>query len=300
MSIDESPKAERPRPTGDERWYLTDEREFLQRSLADADRERDAGDLSVEDHVLLVARDRTRLDEVEAELAALEAAAVASKGARAERTQPTPGEHSPMPLWRRLGIIGSCLLIAFGLFVLVAHFVQARQPGQASSGSVTVSQAQLIEQQLQQADALNQQGNAEAALVLYDKVLSDDPSNPHALASAGFLQWNVGSTAGVASLTRVGRSEVETAIRNNPSYGQAHLFYGLILENQDHNHSGAVAQFAQFLNDAPPVSELVQAAPLVEGAYKAAGVPLPPQFSATTTTTTSNPTTTTTTTTSTP
>jgi len=194
-----------------------------------------------------------------------------------------------MPLWRRLGIIGSCLLIAFGLFVLVVHFVQARQPGQASSGSVTVSQAQLIEQQLQQADALNQQGSTKAALVLYDKVLSVDPSNPHALAYAGFLQWNVGSTAGVASLTRVGRAEVETAIRNNPSYGQAHLFYGLILENQDHNHAGAVAQFAQFLNDAPPASELVQAAPLVEGAYKAAGVPLPPQFSATTTTTTSTP-----------
>jgi Tfp pilus assembly protein PilF len=193
-----------------------------------------------------------------------------------------------MALWRRIGIVGSCLLIAFGLFVLVVHFVQARQPGQASSGSVTVSQAQLIEQQLQEADALNQQGSTEAALVLYDKVLSVDPSNPHALAYAGFLQWNVGSTAHVASLTRIGRAEVETAIRSNPSYGQAHLFYGLILENQDHNHTAAVAQFAQFLNDAPPASELAQAAPLVEGAYKAAGLPLPPQFSATTTTTTTS------------
>jgi len=290
MSIDASPPTERPqRSPGDERWYLTDEREFLVRSLADADRERDAGDLSVEDHALLVARDRARLDEVESELATLETAAVTSVEARREGAQPTQVERPPMPLWRRLGIIGSCLLIAFGLFVLVVHFVQARQPGQASSGSVTVSQAQLIEQQLQQADALNQQGSTKAALVLYDKVLSVDPSNPHALAYAGFLQWNVGSTAGVASLTRVGRAEVETAIRNNPSYGQAHLFYGLILENQDHNHAGAVAQFAQFLNDAPPASELVQAAPLVEGAYKAAGVPLPPQFSATTTTTTSTP-----------
>jgi tetratricopeptide (TPR) repeat protein len=190
-----------------------------------------------------------------------------------------------MALWRRLGIIASCLLIAVGLVILVVHFVQARQPGQASSGSVTVSQAQLIEQQLQQADALNQQGSNKAALELYNKVLAEDPSNPHALAYGGFLQWNVGSTAGVASLTRVGRSEVETAIKANPSYGQAHLFYGLILENQDHNHSGAVAQFAQFLEDAPPASELAQVAPLVAGAYKAAGVPLPAQFSATTTTT---------------
>ncbi|HEY6429506.1 MAG TPA: hypothetical protein VIX84_19950, partial [Acidimicrobiales bacterium] len=42
---------------GDERWYLTDERDFLRRSLDDADRERDAGDLSDGDHALLTARD---------------------------------------------------------------------------------------------------------------------------------------------------------------------------------------------------------------------------------------------------
>ncbi len=41
MSIDESPRTGRSeREPRDERWYLTDEREFLRRSLADADRER--------------------------------------------------------------------------------------------------------------------------------------------------------------------------------------------------------------------------------------------------------------------
>ncbi len=132
---------------------------------------------------------------------------------------------------------------------------------------------------MQQADALNQQGSTKAALVLYDKVLSDDPSNPHALAYAGFLQWNVGTTASVPSLMRVGRSEIETALKNNPSYGQAHLFYGLVLENQDHNHAAAVQQFNDFLADAPPTSELAKVAPLVQGAYKAAGVALPAPFS---------------------
>lgn len=290
MRTDESRQTARPGHTpGEDRWYLADEREFLERSLADADRERDAGDLSVEDHALLVARDRARLAAVDAELAALDAAASSSRSSRTERTRSAQGERSPMPWWRRLAIAGSCLLIAVGLVILVVHFVQTRQPGQASSGSVSVSQAQLIEQQLQQADALNQQGSTKSALVLYDKVLSEDPSNPHALAYAGFLQWNVGSTASVPSLTRVGRAEIETAIGKNPSYGQAHLFYGLVLENQDHNHVAAVAQFNDFLNDAPPASELAQAVPLVAGAYKGAGVPLPPQFSAATPTTTSKP-----------
>jgi tetratricopeptide (TPR) repeat protein len=290
MTVDGSAATERSdRSPRDERWYLTDERDFLQRSLADADRELLAGDLSTEDHAVLAARDRTRLAEVEEELAALNAAGASSKAAPTERAQEIEAERATMPLWRRLGIIGSCLLIAIGCVILVVHFVQARQPGQASSGSVTVSQAQLIEQELQQADALNQQGSTKAALVLYDKVLSDDPSNPHALAYAGFLQWNVGTTAGVPSLTRVGRSEIETALRNNPSYGQAHLFDGLVLENQDHNHAAAVQQFNDFLADAPPASELPKVAPLVLGAYKAAGVALPAPFGTATTTPTSAP-----------
>jgi hypothetical protein len=312
MTVGESPATQRPdRAPRDERWYLTDEREFLQRSLHDADRERDAGDLSDEDHAVLVGRDRARLAEVEAELAALDAAAeqsnaeqsnaeqsnaeqsnavsseavsseaVSSEAPRSDRGHAIQPERTPMPLWRKLGILGSCLLIALGCVILVVHFVQSRQPGQASSGSVTVSQAELIEQQLAQADALNQQGSNKAALVLYDKVLTEDPSNPHALAYAGFLQWNIGTTARVPSLTRVGRSEIQTALNGNPSYGQAHLFYGLVLENQDHNHD--------FLRDAPPASELSQVAALVAGAYKGAGLPLPAQFSDATTTTTSTP-----------
>ena len=137
-----------------------------------------------------------------------------------------------MSWWRRLGIVGSCGLIVLGGVILVVHFVQARQPGQAASGSVTLSQAQQIEEQLQQALALNNDGNTKGALELYDKVLSEDPSNPAALAYAGYLQWNVGSASHVASLVRIGRSEIETAVRDSPSYDQAHLFYGLVLRTR--------------------------------------------------------------------
>jgi len=59
------------RDSGGERWYLNDEREFLLRSIDDAAREHDAGDLSDADYGVLMGRDRSRLAEVEAELAAL-------------------------------------------------------------------------------------------------------------------------------------------------------------------------------------------------------------------------------------
>jgi tetratricopeptide (TPR) repeat protein len=288
VSVDGSPATEQHEAAPpDERWYLDDEREFLRRSLADADRERAAGDLSAEDHALLVRRDRSRLSEVEDELAALDAATSAPRTTPATMDARSPEAARPMARWRRLGIVVSCLFIAAGAVILVTHDVQARQPGQASSGSVTVSEAQLIEQQLAQASALNQKESTKAALVLYDKVLSEDPSNPVALAYAGFLQWNVGSTAQVASLVRIGRAEIETAVKDSPTYYQAHLFYGLVLENELHDPGAAVAQFNDFLADLPADAdaELAQAAPLVSGAYKAAGLPLPGAFTTTPTST---------------
>ena len=286
MTVDGSPDVDRrDHPQRDDRWYLTDEREFLRRSLDDADREHDAGDLSDEDHAVLVARDSTRLAEVEAELAALDPEPTA-----AEPPQPAGvPERRPLPLWRRIGIAAACLLIAAGAVILVVHFVQARQPGQASSGSVSLSQAQLIEQQLQQALALNNDGNTKEALELYDRVLSEDPSNPAALAYAGYLQWNVGSSAHVAALVKIGRAEIETSVRDSPSYYQGHLFYGLVLENQDHNDAAAVTQFNDFLADDPPTAEPSQVTALVAPAYQGAGVPVPSPFSGGTATGSSAP-----------
>ena len=265
-------------------WHLEDERAFLQRSLEDADRELESGDLSADDHAVLVARDAARLAEVEAELAAL---VPDPRQPAAEEGASDPLEtkdRRPMPVWRRVGIVASCLLIALGAVILVVHFVQARQPGQASSGTVTLSQAQLIEQQLQQALVLNNQGQTKQALVLYDRVLSEDPSNPAALAYAGWLQWNIGTSAHVSSLQRVGRAEIERAVHVAPSYDQGHLFDGLVLENEDHNHAAAVSQFNDFLADGPPAAELSQVASLVAPAYQGAGQPLPSAFSGGTTT----------------
>jgi len=120
-------------------------------------------------------------------------------------------------------------------------------------------------------------------------VLSEDPSNPAALAYAGYLQWNVGSSAHVATLVKIGRAEIETSVRDSPSYYQGHLFYGLVLENQDHNDAAAVTQFNDFLADDPPTAEPSQVTALVAPAYQGAGVPVPSTFSGGTATGSSAP-----------
>jgi len=283
--------------TSDERWYLADQQDFLRRSLDDARREHEAGDLSDEDYDVLVIRDSSRLAEVEAELAVLapergepsEPDAVAAASSDAGASDAGGAARRPMATWRKVGIGASCLLIAFGLAILVVHFVQARQPGQASSGGITVSQAQQIEQQLAGAASLAAAGgskNDQDALAVYNDVLSVDPSNPAALAGAGWLMWNLGTVAHVAGYTEDGRSEVTRAVHVAPTYYQGHLYLGLILANQDHDNAAAVVQFDEFLADHPPAEELPVVAPDVDPAYLAAGKPVPAPLAASSTSTT--------------
>jgi tetratricopeptide (TPR) repeat protein len=280
--------------TSDERWYLADQQDFLRRSLDDARREHEAGDLSDEDYDVLVTRDSSRLAEVEAQLAVLgpERSEPSEPDAEPVATSPSDADgaaRAPMATWRKVGIGASCLLIAFGVAILVVHFVQARQPGQASSGGITVSQAQQIEQQLAGAASLASAGgtkNDQDALALYNDVLSVDPSNPAALAGAGWLMWNLGTVAHVAGYTEDGRSEVTRAVHVAPTYYQGHLYLGLILANQDHNNAAAVVQFDEFLADHPPAEELPVVASDVDPSYLAVGRPVPAALASPSTSTT--------------
>jgi tetratricopeptide (TPR) repeat protein len=273
----------------DARWYLNDEREFLQRSLHDAEREHAAGDLTDADRRVLVLRDRKRLAEVEAELAALGPA----ETVRVAYEPPPASQGRFIPGWRRIAIGAACFLIAAGVIILVVNARHPRQPGQSSSGSITVSQAQLIAQQLNQAQNLSNQGNGLAALKLFDKVLSEDPTNPDALASAGWLKWNAGFASHISKVAEAGRLEVEHSIKLSPSYFAGHLFLGLILDDQDSNYHAAVTQFNDFLVDNPPSFVVGGVMTLVENAYKAVGDSLPAPFLTDSTTTTSTSTTTT-------
>jgi hypothetical protein len=307
VTVGEHPVENRP----DERWFLTDQREFLLRSLEDARREHEAGDLSDEDHGVLVARDSARLAEVEAELATLgpavapvaPAAAEATERAESEGTaggNDTPGgdgtpeaavTRAPMALWRKVAIVACCLLIVIGAVSLLTHFLHSAQPGQPLSGSISQSAQQQIEQQLDEALQANNRGDVGTALNLYDQVLSEDPSDPNALAYAGYLQWNIGSKSHVSNLVKIGRAEIEKAVHISPSNPEGHLFYGLVLANQDHNDAGAVEQFNHYLADGPPVAQTSKVSADVAPSYQAVGQPLPPAFgtsSPSTTTTTAN------------
>jgi tetratricopeptide (TPR) repeat protein len=271
----------------EERWALNDQREFLLRSIADSEREHDAGDMATADYEVLRQRDEVRLAEVDAELEALGPAVPLP-------SEPVDATVRPrrFSTRRRVGIVASCLLIAAGAGILVNHAVNPALPGQPVSGSVTITKEQQIGDELQQADILNNQGKGQAALQLYDKVLGEDPNDPRALAASGWLEWNYGSAGRSTTLMTAGRKAEEKAIRSAPTYYAGHLFLGLIELNQDHNTSGAIDEFTKFLADHPPKGEVATVAKEVAAGYRLAHVPFPAALAAalpTTTTTTSAP-----------
>jgi cytochrome c-type biogenesis protein CcmH/NrfG len=262
-----------------DRWHLDDEREFLRRSLEDAEREHAAGDLSDQDLAALVKRDQARLDEVEAALERLGPAAAPEEAASDE----APSRRgSP---WRLVGIVGCCVLIVVGVVILVVHATQTRLPGQASSGSITQSQAQLIEQQLGEAETFRDADQTLAALQLYNKVLAEDPRDPDALANAGWLQWKSGFADHAAKVTKKGRNQVLEAVKVAPANYEARLYLGVIYVNQDHNAAAAQTQFARFLADDPPPAVVHDEASLIAGVYQSLGLAVPAALTTSSTTT---------------
>lgn len=289
-----------------ERWYLRDQREFLLRSIDDAQREYDAGDLARADYDVLVARDRSRLADVEAELAALgpeilvDAALVDTALASPDTDTPAaPSDVAPRRRygrWSRVGIVVACLFIVAGAVILVDHAVSPAAPGQASSGSVDVSQAQQIEDQLAAAALLADDGEGQQALELYNRVLTEDPDQGIALAAGGWLEWNAGVAAKSAATELAGRQSEEKSVHVAPDFYGGHLYLGLILLDQDDNATGAVTQFTAFLADGPSKAVVKSVAAQIAPAWTQLHEPLPATLAAaTTTTTTTAPTTTSTT-----
>jgi tetratricopeptide (TPR) repeat protein len=279
-----------PTPVGD-RWRLEDEREFLVRSLADAEREHDAGDLSRADYEALRRRDLGRLAEVEASLAALDRS---DELARDAPVPVAPARDAPVPVapaperngtatgarrrrrwW--LAVVGGSA-IAAGVLVLLVNLASPQLPGQAISGSVDLNPSKQIERELAQAAVLADEGTAGSvrqALAVYRDILSKDPNQPQALAETGWLEWEAGALAGDASLVARGKALVERSLAVRPDDYAAHFFLGTILLKQGDQPAAAAAQYRLFLAEGPPAGEVATAAPFIRQAFATAGLPLP-------------------------
>ena len=283
---------------------LEERRRFLTQSLADADAEYLAGDLTDADYLSLRQRDLARLTALgpspappgspasaasapsgptgplESVGSAAAATITEQRGAaRGEAVEPdgTATRRRGRNKWFLIGAIG-CFVAA--LAVAVPLFSSDRLPGQTSTGSVALSPSQQVERTLEQAATVENQGQLGLAAQLYQQVLSAHPDNEVAIAQLGWLEYKIGQQGSDASLLADARTKLTQAVAMTPDDYAAHLYLGTLLLQLDGNAAGAVTQFDAFLADSPPSTVVTQAATVLRQGYTDAGLPVPASVSA--------------------
>jgi tetratricopeptide (TPR) repeat protein len=228
---------------------LTEEREFLLRSLRDLDEERQAGDVDDGDYDVLKEGYTARAAAV---LRLLESRA----GGSAPADDAAP---AATPWWRRGRVLVAALAVgvfAVGAGVLVAHNAGQRLPGDTVSGSAPSNKVQQL---LVQAGNDVQKRDIKGALTSYHDALQLDPGNAEALANQGWLVAILGNTANDRTVMDQGLASIRQAEQVDPSYASAHFYAGSVLL-QEGDAKGAVTEFQSFLDDDPssPQAALVR------------------------------------------
>ena len=257
----------------DRRRQLEDERDFLLSSIEDLDAELAAGDLAVADHRILRDRYTARAATVVRALSEL----TDVDGASASESTGAPAAAPSRRRRRRWLVAGASCAFGVAAVVLVVAALGVRLPGETSSGSIDLSNAQQRARTMAQAATLESEGQASQALALYRNVLAADPHQPQALAEAGWLEFEAGVQAANGTLLEQGQRDEQAAERADASAYAPHLYLGsmLLVESQP---AQAVAEFARFLSAGPPTAEVQTAWPFITRAYTEAGekAPAPP------------------------
>jgi len=183
---------------------LEDQRDFLLRSLEDLERERDAGDVDDLDYIALRDDYTARAASV---LRAIDAGRARPRRQRRGSTR--------QRILAALGVLAFAGLAG----LLVAQSSGRRDAGEFSSGDIR----QSVTEKLNEAGRAFGDGDAEAALDLYDEVLVDQPTNAEALTYKG---WALYTLVGDREAALDALLDAATA---NPDYPDVHAFLAVVL-----------------------------------------------------------------------
>jgi cytochrome c-type biogenesis protein CcmH/NrfG len=226
---------------------ILDEIELREASVADAQRELAAGELTAIQAATIQAREELALVRLRQELSVVGT----SSSSSAKRNRRTS--------FLVLGII--CLL---GVVVIVIYStLSLRQSGGQITGNVALSGAQQVTQELAEAQNDVAAGNVSAALQAYQSVLSIDPKNVSALTETGWLDFSAGSSATNPSLVAIGVQDLREAIDYGPRNAAARLYYAIVADSTPGNKALAKSQFEVFLDLHPTSAQLAVAHPFL-------------------------------------
>ncbi|WP_421120872.1 hypothetical protein ACE2AJ_06140 [Aquihabitans daechungensis] len=198
----------------DELAALEEQRDFLLRSLADLDREHDAGDLEDDDYRTLkddyTARAADVLRAIDDQRAALDQA------------------RAPRSLGRTLAWVATVALFAVVAGVVVAGALGARKAGESSSGGISVAQTST-----QKANACipKMQSDPQEAADCFEAILEKDGQNVVALTWSAWLYSLISENVdGVDKRTYQALAAVrlDDAVESDPNYSYARAFRAIV------------------------------------------------------------------------
>lgn len=255
---------------------LERERDDLLRSLEDLEREFRAGDISESDYRELRAEYMRRtgvvLDHISRE----------SQDIGGERARHRAGSR----LRRRLGssrakrvlIVALAFWLIAGVAVAALHFAGVRLPGESATGSLTLSEALVVEQRLAQASTLAGMGQIAEAIAVYGQILVTVPDQRDALTYQGWLIRLSGISARSHAVVASGDAELAKAVRVAPGYADARGLDGVALAEDAHDVPGAIVEIRAMAKDHPSPT-LVRALSVdVRKIYAAAKMAPPAMF----------------------
>ena len=152
---------------------------------------------------------------------------LAEAGSAGARSQP-PIIRNSKRRWSVVGIVAMALVAAVVAGVLLARTVGFRSSTDEATGDIRQTSRGLIVR----AGELTGQGDFEAAIDVYDEVLSSEPSNVVALTYKGWLTWLTEDRDKVAEQDRAITLESERllaeAVALDPDYPDARVFRTII------------------------------------------------------------------------
>lgn len=213
---------------------LEDERAFLLRSIADLDAELAAGDIDEADHAALHDDYTRRAAEV---IRAIEA----DRDAFAA----VPGFG-----WRSVLVWVVGLAVLGGVAgVLLARASGARTDADGITGDVRAS---VITRLNEARTFLGDEERWDDAIVLYDSVLDEQPSNAEALTYRAWLQYRSGEDPDAAL------ADMAEAARLDPAYADAVVFRTIVLTDLERwDEAAEVLESIDLANAPPEIATLI-------------------------------------------
>jgi tetratricopeptide (TPR) repeat protein len=230
---------------------LRDEIALREASLADAAKEHAAGELTNDQLLAINERELAALTKARTELSELSNEDATAKAEHRGRVRKT----------RLLVVAGVCFAIVLGYALFSS--TTPRQVGNSDTGSIQLTQSELITRLLSQGEADVAAGQVVTALNAYEKVLVLDPKNVTALTETGWLDFTAGSAAKNATIVAVGIKDLEKAIDAAPRLAAPRLYFAIVADSTPGNQNVAKTEFEAFLALKPSAGQMAIAKPFL-------------------------------------